>query len=136
MNRTEKAGWIALGASFVAVLVAVIAFRHRGPGAADREAAHLSAVSVFTAAFGPALQLHESMADGDTLLPEDSRGESLRRAIAPATCSFITKRDHELLIECGGGFRHYGYRVVRHANNSYSLVLEIEEQADRVLAIR
>ena len=135
MNRIEKSGWIALGCGLAAVLVAFGVFVYFGPGAARREITRLSSAPVFNAVLNPAVQLHEALADGTSLYADDKRGEALRRAIAPATCSFVAKHGRELLIECGGGFLHYGYRLVRQPAGGDFLILEVEGQTDRVLLL-
>lgn len=133
MTHTEKAGWFVLGAGLLAATTALGFFWYTGPGAARREIARLSSAQVFEAFMEPALRLHASLPEDAALSPADGRAEELRRILAPADYSYITKNGDELLIECGGGFLHYGYRLVRRADGVRTLVLVVEDQADRVL---
>lgn len=133
MNRTEKAGWIALGLTFLGVSIAVTAFIWTGPAAIQRSIRHVMRPEIYEAVLPKAIDLFDSLPDQTTILPDDARGAALAKALFPSTYSFISKQNDNLLIECGGGFQHYGFKLEKNSSGGFTFYLQIEDQKDRIL---
>ncbi|AHF94946.1 hypothetical protein OPIT5_30650 [Opitutaceae bacterium TAV5] len=133
MNRTEKAGWIALCVVLLVISAIVGVLLYSGPGEIQREIKRISKPEVYEALFEPAIRLYESLLGDASLGPEDIRAADLRAIIAPATYSYIAKSGKDMFIECGGGFLHYGFRLIRDEYGTYLLILEVEEKEDKTL---
>lgn len=133
MKRIGKtvAAVLALGLASLFVVFAIL--YHNGPGENYRRIKRISSAHIHEALLEPAIQLFNALPSEESFFPPDARGDKIQRVLGPTPYSWISKHDQSLWIECGGGFLHYGFRLDQQDKRRFQLILQIENQEDRIV---
>lgn len=135
MKLPTKVGIAVLGLILLAAVIGFSIFYYNGPRLITKRVALLNESVRYEKVFSAGRELLKTFRGNDGIYPSDKRGDGIAAALAPVPYSYIALVGDKLVIECGGGFHHFGYEIQKRPDGTYLIAFVEDEKEPKILKI-